>query len=120
MLYLFGSQNRSYFALPTRFLYDLHHVLVHPYLYYVLAIIVLESNLTFNSTSYRNETHNKCPICQSNLGSVNDSWVLAELPQTNEVSEEIITELNALTAGSSSEGEVNPNQDARDDYDSDD
>lgn len=89
-------------------------------LFVLLAIIILESNLMFIFISYRNETHSKCPICQSNLGSVNDSWVLAELPQTNEVSEEIITELNALTTGSGSEGEVNQNQDARDDYDSDD
>lgn len=28
---------------------------------------------------------------------MNDSWVLPELPKTNEVNEEILTELNALT-----------------------
>lgn len=77
----------------------------------------------FICTSYRNETHAKCPICQSNLDTMNDSWVLSELPLTNEVSEEIITELNALTTGSGIEGEANQNQGARDDdddYDSDD
>lgn len=76
----------------------------------------------FILTSYRNETHKKCPICQSSLDTVNNSWVLSELPLTNEVSEEIITELNALTTGTGSEGEANQNQGSRDDddYDSDD
>lgn len=78
----------------------------------------------FFCTSYRNETHKKCPICQSNLDTMNESWVLSELPQANEVNEEILTELNALTTGSGTEGEANQSQGARhdvdDDYDSDD
>lgn len=52
---------------------------------------------------YRNEDHDKCPICQTNLKGINDSWVLSELPKTNEVNEEILTELNALTNDSSNE-----------------
>lgn len=52
---------------------------------------------------HRNESHDKCPICQTNLSGINDSWVLSELPKTNEVNEEILTELNALTNDSSSE-----------------
>lgn len=47
----------------------------------------------------RNECHDKCPICQTELNSINDSWVLSELPKTDEVSEEILTELNSLTKG---------------------
>lgn len=48
---------------------------------------------------FRNENHDKCPICQTGLKSINDSWVLSELPKTDEVNEEILTELNALTNG---------------------
>lgn len=31
---------------------------------------------------------------------MNDSWVLSELPKTDEVNEEILTELNAITKDS--------------------
>lgn len=67
---------------------------------------------------FRNENHDKCPICQTNLSGINDSWVLSELPKTNEVNEEILTELNALTNDSSNEMmDARPNED---DDDSDD
>lgn len=52
----------------------------------------------------RNEDHDKCPICQTKLHDMNDSWVLPELPKTNEVNEEILTELNALTNESDGNG----------------
>lgn len=61
---------------------------------------------------FRNESHDNCPICQTNLKGINDSWVLSELPKTNEVNEEILTELNALTNDSSNElMDAHPNED---------
>lgn len=42
---------------------------------------------------------------------MNDSWVLSELPKTNEVNEEILTELNALTNDSDEMAAVQPNGD---------
>lgn len=47
---------------------------------------------------------------------MNDSWVLSELPKTDEVNEEILTELNAITKDST---EFSNNQ-QDDDDDSDD
>lgn len=65
----------------------------------------------------RNESHDKCPICQTNLSGINDSWVLSELPKTDEVNEEILTELNALTKDSN---EFSNNHPDDNDDDSDD
>lgn len=63
----------------------------------------------------RNEDHDKCPICQSKLSGINDSWVLAELPKTDELNEEILTELNAITNGSDdNEGHQNAEDDSDD------
>lgn len=61
---------------------------------------------------FRNEDHDKCPICQTELNGINDSWVLSELPKTDEVNEEILTELNALTNGPN---EVETHSDDEDD-----
>lgn len=55
----------------------------------------------------RHENHDKCPICQTKLNGINDSWVLSELPKTDEVNEEILTELNAIANGHD-EDEINP------------
>lgn len=63
---------------------------------------------------FRNENHDKCPLCQTKLSGMNESWVLSELPKTNEVNEEILTELNALTNGSS-EDNAHPDDDDSDD-----
>lgn len=68
---------------------------------------------------YRNETHKKCPICQTKLNSTDDSWVLSELPRTDEVNEKIVTELNALTNGSTSEANTHPHVDEDNDEDDD-
>lgn len=63
--------------------------------------LILPCEHVFCSTCIEkwNENHDKCPICQTGLKSINDSWVLSELPKTDEVNEEILTELNALTNG---------------------
>lgn len=60
-------------------------------------ILLFDKRLFCLCIHFRNESHDKCPICQTNLSGINDSWVLSELPKTNEVNEEILTELNALT-----------------------
>lgn len=60
---------------------------------------------SFVTASSRNESHNKCPLCQSNLDTIDESWVLPDLPKTDEVNEKILTELNALAYSSSSENE---------------
>lgn len=38
-----------------------------------------------------------CPICQEELKSTDDSWVLSELPDVQEINEKICTELMALS-----------------------
>lgn len=38
-----------------------------------------------------------CPICQAELTSTDDTWVLSELPAAEEISEKICTELMALS-----------------------
>lgn len=48
---------------------------------------------------------------------MNNSWVLSELPKTNEVNEEILTELNALTNNPT---EANVHAHGQEDDDSDD
>lgn len=59
----------------------------------------------------RNEDHDKCPLCQTKLNDIDNSWVLSELPKTNEVNEEILTELNAITNDSSNDGDLHQNVD---------
>lgn len=65
---------------------------------------------SFNECNYnifRVASHDKCPICQSKLTGTNDSWVLSELPKTDEVNEEIVTELGEIANGHD-EDEINP------------
>ncbi|XP_031623700.1 RING finger protein 141-like [Contarinia nasturtii] len=80
--------------------------------------LILPCEHVFCSTCIErwNENHDKCPLCQTKLTGMNDSWVLSELPKTNEVNEEILTELNALTNGTN-ESDAHP---IDDDDDSDD
>lgn len=61
--------------------------------------------------NFRNENHDKCPLCQTKLSGINDSWVLSELPKTNEVNEEILTELNAITNDASADIDAHPDED---------
>lgn len=46
---------------------------------------------------YRNMSKKTCPICQADLNSTDDTWVLSELPAAEEISEKICTELMALS-----------------------
>lgn len=38
-----------------------------------------------------------CPICQEVLSSTDDSWVLSEMPDVQEINDKICTELMALS-----------------------
>ncbi|XP_055301299.1 RING finger protein 141-like [Sitodiplosis mosellana] len=75
--------------------------------------LILPCEHVFCSTCIEkwNENHDKCPLCQTKLNGINDSWVLSELPKTNEVNEEILTELNAITNDSSNEADVHQDED---------
>lgn len=75
----------------------------------VFSSFILSNYYIFYSS--RNESHDKCPICQTNLSGINDSWVLSELPKTDEVNEEILTELNALTKDSEEFSNDHPEND---------
>lgn len=46
---------------------------------------------------YRKMTSKTCPICQEKLDATDDSWVLTDLPDMQEVNEEIYTELQGLS-----------------------
>lgn len=59
---------------------------------------------------YRNKTNSKCPLCQKALDTIDESWVLAELPKMNEVNEKIVSELDELAYSSSSDENDPPNQ----------
>ncbi|KAI4462511.1 ring finger protein [Holotrichia oblita] len=43
------------------------------------------------------EDHDTCPVCRQNLESTDDTWVLSEVPQAEEISEEIRKTLMHLT-----------------------
>lgn len=51
-----------------------------------------------------NSEHKSCPICNAKLSSTEDSWVLSDLPQANEINETILSELAQLTKQKSDEG----------------
>lgn len=57
-----------------------------------------------------NATHKKCPICQEKLNSTDDSWVLSELPRTDEVNDKILTELMDLTKPSDKSSDENDDE----------
>lgn len=59
----------------------------------------------------RNESHNACPLCQRKLDKIDDSWVLPDLPKSDEVNEKIINELNALAYSSDDGDPENDNSD---------
>ncbi|XP_037030561.1 RING finger protein 141-like [Bradysia coprophila] len=44
-----------------------------------------------------NMSRKTCPICQAELSSTDDTWVLSELPAAGEISEKICNELMALS-----------------------
>ncbi|GJQ65223.1 hypothetical protein Trydic_g7356 [Trypoxylus dichotomus] len=44
-----------------------------------------------------NEDHDTCPVCRENLQSTDDTWVLSEVPQAEEISDEIRKTLMHLT-----------------------
>lgn len=46
---------------------------------------------------FRNMSKKTCPICQAELTSTDDTWVLSELPAAEEISDKICTELMALS-----------------------
>lgn len=44
----------------------------------------------------RKESHNTCPLCQQVMADDDESWVLTEHPDVNEVNEKIRSELMGL------------------------
>lgn len=44
-----------------------------------------------------NVTKNTCPICQEKFDSTSESWVLTEIPDIQDVNEEIFSELQNLS-----------------------
>ena len=48
-----------------------------------------------------NEMHETCPICRERLESTEDAWVLSEVPQAEEISKEIQSDLMNLTGNPS-------------------
>ncbi|KRT82390.1 zinc finger protein [Oryctes borbonicus] len=44
-----------------------------------------------------NEDHDTCPVCRENLDSTDDTWVLSEVPEAEEISDEIRKTLMHLT-----------------------
>lgn len=42
-------------------------------------------------------TSKTCPICQEKLDATDDSWVLTDLPDMQEVNEEMFVELQNLS-----------------------
>lgn len=45
---------------------------------------------------FRNVNHKTCPICRETLQSTDDTWVLSEVPEAEEISEEIRSSLLQL------------------------
>lgn len=45
--------------------------------------------------------HDTCPICREKLESTDDTWVLSEVPEEEEISQEIKSTLMGLTEDSS-------------------
>uniref|UniRef100_A0A182K261 RING finger protein 141 n=1 Tax=Anopheles christyi TaxID=43041 RepID=A0A182K261_9DIPT len=50
-----------------------------------------------------------CPICDEALASTDDTWVLSEMPEANEVSEEICATLQKLSSEPGAEDEIDRN-----------
>lgn len=67
----------------------------------LLHISLLKSNIEFNkylcACSFdRNVNHKTCPICRETLQSTDDTWVLSEVPEAQEISDEIRSSLFKL------------------------
>jgi hypothetical protein len=46
-----------------------------------------------------NEGKKSCPVCDANLSSTKDSWVQVEIPDADEINEEIVNQLQKITNG---------------------
>lgn len=46
----------------------------------------------------RRQDHRTCPICQTNLETDDDAWVVTDLPKTDDINNEIMTDLTAITS----------------------
>lgn len=46
---------------------------------------------------FRNECHDTCPICREKFDGSDDTWVLSEVPNAEEISKEIHENLLELT-----------------------
>lgn len=44
----------------------------------------------------RNEDHDTCPICREKLENTDDTWVISDVPNAEEISQEIRTSLMDL------------------------
>lgn len=53
--------------------------------------------MSYHFHYFRNMNKKTCPICQEELKSTKDSWVISELPGVGEINEKICTELMALS-----------------------
>lgn len=61
--------------------------------------VILPCTHVFCSTCIEkwNSEHNSCPICNEKFCGTDDTWVLSDLPEAQEINEKIVSELAELT-----------------------
>lgn len=94
MHYLHGQESGFESALHSLLLLSLHPTMVS-FIIYVYGRYKYRLSI-HNYSIFRKELHNTCPLCQQIMAPDDDSWVLTEHPDVNEVNDKICSELMGL------------------------